>query len=121
MNPMEMFEKLKSSLPEIQNMQDKLRQSQEKLKDIRVTGRAGGDMVEVELDGRMLVRNVRIAPELIKADEAPVLEELVKSALNDGISKAREAAKTEMTQSLGGAGGLGASLGGLGNIFPGMM
>ena len=71
---------------------------QGKLADVRVTGAAGGDMVQVELTGTMEVVNVTLDPMVIDPQERSVLEDLIAAALGDALRKLRE----ELKQQVGG-------------------
>ena len=57
-NPFEM-------LKQLQGLQSRMGEMQEKLKTVRVTGSAGGGMVTVEMNGQMRVEKVTIAPEAV--------------------------------------------------------
>lgn len=93
MNP---FEILKNA----QKLQEQMTSFHESLKDITVTGSAGGGMVEIEVNGRLDPLAVRISPEIVNKEEISILQELVLSALNDAVEKTRELVKTELFNGL---------------------
>ena len=64
-------------LKAIQGLQRNMGDMEEKLRGIQVTGSAGGDMVEVVLNGHLDVVGVRIAPEAIDREEREMLEDLI--------------------------------------------
>ncbi|MDR0731481.1 MAG: YbaB/EbfC family nucleoid-associated protein [Treponema sp.] len=84
------FEILKNA----QKLQEQMGALQNKLAAIVVTGQAGGGMVEVDLNGKMEVRAVRIAPEA--AEDIPMLQDLVMAAFTTALEKARERTGAEM-------------------------
>ena len=83
MNPMDM-------LKNFGNIQETLKISQEKMKAIRVTGVAGGDMIKVTISGDMQVLEVNISPDIIDPSDSGTLEDLVKAAVSDALARLRE-------------------------------
>jgi DNA-binding YbaB/EbfC family protein len=69
---------------------------QSELKERVVEGTAGGGMVKAYVNGSLELLSVKIAPEVIKSDEADILEDLVTVAVNQAFQKANEMAKEEM-------------------------
>ena len=55
MNPFEMFKNLGA-------VQEQLKQAQEKLSEIRATGSAGGNMVQVTLNGKFEIQEIKLDP-----------------------------------------------------------
>ena len=84
------FEILKNA----QKLQEQMGALQDKLAAIVVTGQSGGGMVEVDLNGKMEVLAVRIAPEA--AEDIPMLQDLVMAAFSAALEKARERTGAEM-------------------------
>ncbi|MEN1678268.1 MAG: YbaB/EbfC family nucleoid-associated protein [Planctomycetota bacterium] len=71
----------------------KLQAMQAELKEKRVTGAAGGGLVEIEATGAGEVLAVRIAPTLMEKPEGPdreMIEDLIASAVNDVSQKAKQ-------------------------------
>lgn len=95
MNPMDF-------LKNMQNMQSRLGEAQEKMKTIIVSGSAGGGMVSVELDGQMSVRQVSIAPEAVDPEDIGMLEDIVLAAFTDALANLKEKMQEEMTSITGG-------------------
>ncbi len=92
------------------NIQEKLRESQEKLKSLSVEGTAGGDMVKVILSGEMAVLGVEISPDVVDPGDIIMLQDLVVAAHADAMVRIREKIREE----------LGSLTGGL-NLPPGFM
>jgi DNA-binding YbaB/EbfC family protein len=86
----------------MKNAQKLQEQFQEKLDDIEETGSAGGDMVEVDLNGRMELLAIRITPELLNPNDRDVLQGLIVAAFNNGVDKVRERIAREAGGMLGG-------------------
>ena len=97
-------------LKNAQKIQEQMSGFQEKLGDITATGASGAGLVEIDLNGKMEVAAVRIAPEALT--DVEMLQDLIMAAFTDGMAKVKEAITSEV----------GAMTGGM-NIpgFPGVM
>lgn len=73
----------KEMMQQAQQMQFKLQEMQEKLKDIEVDGEAGGGMVKVKMACSGDVKSVSIDPSVISAEDKETLEDLIVAALNN--------------------------------------
>lgn len=67
-------------------LQDKMKQAQEQLAAIEVTGEAGAGMVSVVMNGRHDVRSVKIEPSLLQ-EPVTVLQDMLAAAVNDAVQK----------------------------------
>ena len=85
-----------------QKLQEQLSGIQERLDDIKETGSAGGDMVEIVLNGRLEMLAIRITPELLNPNDRDVLQGLILAAFNNGLEKVRERIGIEAGGMLGG-------------------
>jgi len=74
----------------------------EELETKTVEAAAGGGMVEVVVNGKMEVLELRIKPEAIDPDDPEMLEDLVKAAVNQGIRNAQALVEQEMSKITGG-------------------
>jgi DNA-binding YbaB/EbfC family protein len=95
-------------LKNAQKIQEQMSGFQEKLGDISATGASGAGLVEIDLNGRMEVTAVRIAPEALT--DAEMLQDLIMAAFTDGMAKVKEAITSEVGTMAGGMTG-----------FPGVM
>ena len=75
---------------------------QEKLAAINETGSAGGGMVEIDMNGKLEVTAVRIAPEALEGGDTEMLQDLVLAAFSSGMEKIRETIGSEMGAMAGG-------------------
>jgi DNA-binding YbaB/EbfC family protein len=85
-----------------QQFQQRLGQVQNELADKTVTASAGGGMVSVTLNGRNELQSIRVDKEIINPDEQAMLQDLIVSAVNEGIKKAQDMAQAEMRKLTGG-------------------
>ena len=65
-----------------------MEQEQEKLKDERVEGTAGGGMVTVTVTGHKEVVDVQIKEDAVDPDDVEMLQDLVLAATNEAMNKA---------------------------------
>jgi DNA-binding YbaB/EbfC family protein len=91
-------------IKQVQELQARMAQMQERLRDVRAVGTAGGEMVRVELDGQFGVRGVSIMPEAVDPADVRMLEDLVRAALTDAVAKLKERLKEESAALTGGMG-----------------
>lgn len=73
-----------------QQMNGQMEDIQQRLKDKRVTGSAGGGMVEVEANGKGEVLHVRLDEKLVADGDREMLEDLLPIAINDARDKAQQ-------------------------------
>src|SRR5687768_9471254 len=77
-------------LKQAQQVGSRLQQVNDELKNRRVTGRAGGGMVEVEVNGLGQVLRLAIDPSLVEMKDRELLEDLIPAATNQALTKAKE-------------------------------
>ena len=94
---MDMNQNLGNLMKEAQKMQQRMQEAQEQLSKLCVNGKAGGGMVEVEMNGRHDVLKVKISPTLMEED-IEMLEDLVAAAVNDAVRKVEKASKEKISQ-----------------------
>jgi len=100
-----------------QKLQKEMQELQAEIAKREYEGSAGGDMVVVKVNGKMELISVKVGKEVVGPNDIGMLEDLILSATNAALAKAREDSKTSMKSIMGGLGGL-PGMGGL-NI-PGM-
>jgi DNA-binding YbaB/EbfC family protein len=89
-------------LKNAQKIQEQMGAFQEKLSGICATGSAGGGMVEIDLNGRIELIAVRIAPEAMEGGDTEMLQDLVIAAFSSALEKTRERISREMGVMSGG-------------------
>ncbi|MFA5682943.1 MAG: YbaB/EbfC family nucleoid-associated protein [Lysobacteraceae bacterium] len=87
-------------MQQAQRMQEQLKEAQESLGRLEVTGQAGGGLVAVTVSGRMEARKVRIDPSALADGE--MLEDLLTAAFNDALNKVQEASRARMADATAG-------------------
>ncbi|MBO9152796.1 YbaB/EbfC family nucleoid-associated protein [Chitinophaga sp. GCM10012297] len=96
----------------LQEAQQKMNDSKERLKHITVEGEAGNGAVKAVATGNREIKSLEIDPSLLAAERKEELEDLLISALNRALKNAEHAWENEMKNVAGGM------LGGMG--LPGM-
>ena len=97
MNPMDFMKNL-------QGLQSKMGEAQEKISRLRAEGSSGGDLVKVVVDGTMEAVSVTIDPIAVDPRDVKMLEELVAAAYTGAVRKMRDVIKEEMSGMAGGMG-----------------
>jgi DNA-binding YbaB/EbfC family protein len=85
-----------------QQMQQKMSQVQNELAGRTVTASVGGGMVSVTFNGKNELLSVQIDKEVINPEDREMLQDLIVSAVNEGIKKAQDMAQAEMRKITGG-------------------
>jgi nucleoid-associated protein EbfC len=83
-------------LRQAQDMQSRLGEMKAQLEQIREQGEAGAGLVTVEATGDMRIVSCRVEPSLLAGGDREMLEELVVSATNQALERARQAAAAQM-------------------------
>ena len=85
-------------LAQMNELQEKL---QERLDSVEETATAGGGMVTATCNGRGELTAVHIDPEVASRDDVELLEDLVRAAVGEAQTRARERARGELRQLFG--------------------
>jgi DNA-binding YbaB/EbfC family protein len=81
-------------MQQAQKMQEDMQKAQEELAQLEVSGKSGGGMVEVVMNGKHAVRRISIDPSL--SEDMEMLEDLLTAAINDAVNKVAETAQEQM-------------------------
>ena len=88
------FSKILDKAKEIEN---RMKESQEKIKNINVTGVSGAEKVKVTLNGDGEIIKIDISPEILREDKA-ILEDLIMAAHNNAKSKLKAKTTEEISK-----------------------
>lgn len=83
-------------MAQAQAMQAQMAKAQQELAELRVTGTAGGGLVEVELNGTAEVQSVKIDPSAWDPDDTEALGDLIVAAFRDAHGKVQQVAAAKM-------------------------
>ncbi|MEM8557553.1 MAG: YbaB/EbfC family nucleoid-associated protein, partial [Bacteroidota bacterium] len=85
----------------MQEMQQKMAESQAALKEKTVTAEAGGGMVTVTADGAGAIRAIKLEPAVINPDDQDLLEDLLIAGINKALDEAAKLREREMRGAAG--------------------
>ena len=83
-------------------MQADMQTLQADLEQREYTANAGGGLVEVTVDGKHIVKSVKINPDAVDTDDIEMLEDFITIAVNEAIGKAVAESEEEMGAITGG-------------------
>jgi DNA-binding YbaB/EbfC family protein len=92
---------LMGMMKQAKELQSRMQEVQERIAALEVTGTAGGGLVEITLEGKGLMKRVKVDPALAKPEEAEILEDLLLAAHNDARAKL-ETRTAELAQEMTG-------------------
>ena len=88
MNPFDM-------LKNINSLKDQLGTMQSELQEITATGSAGGNIVNVTINGKFEITNVKLDPICVDPRDVQMLQDLIIAAHHDAMSKIQDELKTK--------------------------
>ncbi|MCH9844008.1 MAG: YbaB/EbfC family nucleoid-associated protein [Alphaproteobacteria bacterium] len=88
-----------SAMQDLGKIQQKMTEMKESIDDITVEGKAGGDMVCIQMKGDGTVQAIEIKPNLLEMGEVEILQDLLATAFNNAQEKL-DAAKSEKTKDI---------------------
>ncbi len=90
-------------LDKAKELESKMKESQEKIKNINVTGISGGNSVKITLNGDGEVVDLDISSEILKEDKT-IVEDLIKAAHNNAKNQLKTKTSEEISKATGGIG-----------------
>ena len=90
-------------LNKAKELESKMRESQEKIKNINASGISGGNSVKITLNGDGEIINLNIDPKILKEDKT-IIEDLIKAAHNNAKNKLKIKTSEEISKATGGIG-----------------
>ena len=93
----------KKILDKAKELESKMKESQEKIKNINATGISGGNLVRVTLNGEGEIIDLNISATILKEDKT-IIEDLIKAAHNNAKSQLKSKTSEEISKATGGFG-----------------
>ena len=84
-------------------LEAKMKESQEKIKYIRVEGVSGSNSVKVILDGEGEMQKIEISDEILK-EQKSIIEDLIVAAHNSAKTQLKSKTNDEISKATGGLG-----------------
>ena len=94
------FSKIINKAKELEN---KIKESQENIKQIRAHGTSGTNSVKITLDGNGEMQSIEISDEILK-EEKTVLEDLIVAAHNNAKDQLKSKTSEEISKTTSGLG-----------------
>jgi DNA-binding YbaB/EbfC family protein len=85
-------------MKQAKELQDKMQSLQEEIAALEASGAAGAGLVTVTVDGKGVLKSVKIDPSLAKPDELEILEDLIVAAAGDARGKVDAQAESKMKE-----------------------
>ncbi len=89
-------------MSQMQKLQEEMAKTEAALADQEVTASSGGGMVTVVATGKQVIKSITIDPEAVVPDDVEMLQDMVLTAVNEALDKARELEKEQMGALTGG-------------------
>ncbi len=85
-----------------QKMQEDMAAFQSEMEEKEFTASVGGGAVEITMNGKRVVKNITIRPEVVDPDDIEMLEDLIASAVNEVITNIETESNDGMDKITGG-------------------
>ena len=89
-------------IKQAQKMQEDMAALQEDLEAREYTATSGGGVISVTVDGKHLIKSIKINSDAIDPEDPEMLEDLITVAVNEAVSCAAKTAEEEMGAITGG-------------------
>ena len=90
-------------LDKAKELEAKMKESQQKIKEIRVEGVSGSNSVKIVLDGEGEMQSIKISDEIMKEDKS-IIEDLIVAAHHNAKSQLKSKTSEEISKATGGFG-----------------
>ena len=90
-------------LDKAKELEKKMKESQEKIKEINAEGTSGSNSIKITLDGEGEMQKIQISDEVLK-EEKSIIEDLIVAAHNNAKVQLKTKTKEEISKATGGFG-----------------
>lgn len=91
-------------MSQMQKLQEEMAKTQAALDDEEVTASVGGGVVTVVATGGQEIKSITIKPEAIDPDDVDMLQDMLLSAVNEALQKAKALSEERLGSLTGGLG-----------------
>ena len=91
-------------MKKIQDMQNEMARIQEEVENSEFSASAGGGAVEVTVNGKHEVLDVKIQPDVVDPEDVEILSDMIIAATNEAIRKAADTMEQRMGSATSGMG-----------------
>ncbi|PLX25594.1 MAG: DNA-binding protein [Ignavibacteria bacterium] len=93
---------MQDMMAKVQELQSRMNDAQQKLRELETTVEVGGGMVSVTINGKQEIQKIKIEKSVVSPDDVELLEDLILSAVNKAIDQSQKLAKDEMGKATSG-------------------
>ena len=101
------FSELMKMLGDPSKLRARTEEMRQKLASITATGSAGGGMVKITMNGSLELVSIEIVKEVVDPADIVMLQDLIKAAHADAVSKIKESMGSQFADGLTGFPGIG--------------
>jgi DNA-binding YbaB/EbfC family protein len=95
MNPFKQFGQMASLLQQLPKIKEEMERLQQRLGQLVAEGDAGAGMVKVRVSGKLEMLSCSVSEEALRQSDRELLEDLIRSATNQALERARQLAAEE--------------------------
>lgn len=89
-------------IKQAQKFQKQMEDMQKDLENKEFTATVGGGAVSATVNGKKIITDIKIKPEVVDPDDVEMLQDLILSACNEALNKAETETSGEMKKLTGG-------------------
>ncbi len=89
-------------LKQAQKIQKEIQRAQENAQNAVFEASSGGGMVKAKVSGKKRLEELWIAKEVVQTGDVEVLQDMIVAAVNEGLAKAEDHMKDEVSKVTGG-------------------
>lgn len=93
---------MQGMMKKVQKMQADMAKLQEELKTRTVETTVGGGALTIVVNGKKEVESIKIKPDVLDPEDVEMLQDMIVSAVNEGMRKIDEMTEREMSKITGG-------------------
>ena len=93
---------MQALLQQAQKMQKDMQKAQAEAEAFEAEGSVGGGAVKIKISGKYEVLAVEIKPEAVDPSDIELFQDMVKSAVNEALTKIRENTESKLSRVTGG-------------------
>ena len=84
-----------------QELSETMKQQQEELAKQNFSVSVGGDMVRMIFNGKQEAKSIEIDPEIVDVDDIETLQDLILSAVNEGLRQSQQKMQNSLGEQIG--------------------
>tara|TARA_B100000678_G_scaffold163950_1_gene136903 strand:- start:1285 stop:1620 length:336 start_codon:yes stop_codon:yes gene_type:complete len=88
-------------MKKVQELSETMKQQQEELTKQIFSVSVGGEMVKMTFNGKQEAKSIEIDPEVVDVDDIETLQDLILSAVNEGIRQSQKNMQNSLGQQIG--------------------